>query len=98
MAMDEQIESRHISEDELAQLVLDELPLFREEVVLSHIAACDSCAELSRWLHEVAETLDEMAPASAALRRIAGAALSLMSWGPRMTELVRDLAAVALGG
>jgi len=96
--MEKRKRSDHISEEELVQLVLDELPFAREADVLGHIAECDECAALSRQLHSLSETLEEMAPAGALIHRVAAAVRSVMGWAPRVAKVAEDLAALALGG
>jgi hypothetical protein len=89
--------SECIGVDELAQLVLDELPLAREAAVLGHLATCDLCAELSRHLHELSSALDSM-PAAGALARVARAVRSVLGWSPGWSAAAEALGALALGG
>lgn len=96
--MEKRVRTNHIGEDELVQLVLDELPFAREADVLHHLAECGQCAELSSRLRELSETVEEMAPTGAPIRRIAAAVRCVMGWAPRVAGGAEELAALALGG
>jgi hypothetical protein len=87
----------HIDLEQLVQLVMDELPVDKEDEVLLHLHNCNECAELSRYMHEVSEAVEGIASAGLMVR-IAAAVRSVLGWGPRMSGAGHALAELAFGG